>query len=139
MIILACLSVDSLAPNTASIIQNAIGAHGAAAFDLNAACTGFLYGLHIGSNLIRTGAQKKVLVIGGELISYFMNWTSRDVAVLFGDAAGAAVIETSDEATGLLAARIGCDADAKEAITVTQMGSMYDRYSRRLSLPGLAI
>ncbi|HBJ89944.1 MAG TPA: 3-oxoacyl-ACP synthase, partial [Gammaproteobacteria bacterium] len=93
LILLGSLTNDSLCPNTASLIADALGARNAAALDINSACTGFLYGLHIGTNLIRTGAHKKVLVIGGEFISHYMNWSRRDVAVLFGDACGAVVLE----------------------------------------------
>jgi len=129
LILLGSLTNDSLCPNTASIVADALGAKNAAAIDVNSACTGFLYGLHIGSNLIRTGAHKKVLVIGGEFISHYMNWSRRDVAVLFGDACGAVVIEQSDKEVGLLSARIGCEADAKYAIQITNLGSAYSRLS----------
>ncbi len=109
LILLGSLTNDSLCPNTASLIADALGARNAAAIDINSACTGFLYGLHIGTNLIRTGAHQKILVIGGEFISHYMNWSNRDVAVLFGDACGAAVIEATDQKVGLLAAKIGCE------------------------------
>lgn len=129
LILLGSLTNDSFCPNTASLVQDAIGARNAAAIDINSACTGFLYGLHIGTNLIRTGAHKKVLVIGGEFISHYMNWSRRDVAVLFGDACGAVVIEATEKPVGLLAARIGCEADAKYAIQITNLGSAYSRLS----------
>lgn len=129
LILLGSLTNDSLCPNTASLVQDAIGARNAASIDINSACTGFLYGLHIGTNLIRTGAHKKVLVIGGEFISHYMNWARRDVAVLFGDACGAVVIEATDKEVGLLAAKIGCEADAKYAIQITNLGSAYSRLS----------
>ena len=129
LILLGSLTNDSLCPNTASIVQDAIGARNAASIDINSACTGFLYGLHIGTNLIRTGAHKKILVIGGEFISHYMNWAQRDVAVLFGDACGAVVIEATDQEVGLLAAKIGCEADAKYAIQITNLGSAYSRLS----------
>lgn len=129
LILLGSLTNDSLCPNTASIVQDAIGARNAASIDINSACTGFLYGLHIGTNLIRTGAHKKVLVIGGEFISHYMDWSRRDVAVLFGDACGAVVLEASDKEVGLLAAKIGCEADAKYAIQITNLGSAYSRLS----------
>ena len=129
LILLGSLTNDSLCPNTASLVQDAIGARNSAAIDINSACTGFLYGLHIGTNLIRTGAHKKVLVIGGEFISHYMNWSRRDVAVLFGDACGAVVIEATDKPVGLIAARIGCEADAKYAIQITNLGSAYSRLS----------
>lgn len=129
LILLGSLTNDSLCPNTASIVQDAIGARNAASIDINSACTGFLYGLHIGTNLIRTGAHKKVLVIGGDFISHYMNWARRDVAVLFGDACGAVVLEASDKEVGLLASKIGCEADAKYAIQITNLGSAYSRHS----------
>jgi len=127
LILLGSLTNDSLCPNTASIVADAIGATNAAAIDINSACTGFLYGLHIGTNLIKAGAHKKVLVIGGEFISHYMNWGRRDVAVLFGDACGAVTIEACDEPVGLIAAKIGCEADAKYAIQITNLGSAYSR------------
>lgn len=129
LILLGSLTNDSLCPNTASIVQDAIGARNAASIDINSACTGFLYGLHIGTNLIRAGAHKKVLVIGGEFISHYMDWSNRDIAVLFGDACGAAIIEASDEEVGLLASSIGCEAEAKYAIQITNLGSAYSRLS----------
>ena len=129
LILLGSLTMDTLCPNTASLVQDAIGARHAAALDINSACTGFLYGLHIGTNLIRTGAHKKVLVIGGEFISHYMNWSRRDVAVLFGDACGAVVLEATDQPVGLISAKIGCEADAKYAIQITNLGSAYSRLS----------
>ena len=129
LILLGSLTNDSLCPNTASLVQDAIGATNAASLDINSACTGFLYGLHIGTNLIKTGAHKKVLVLGGEFISHYMNWTNRDVAVLFGDACGAVVIEQTNQEVGLLAAKIGCEADAKYAIQITNLGSAYSRFT----------
>lgn len=129
LILLGSLTMDSLCPNTASLVQDAIGARKAASIDINSACTGFLYGLHIGTNLVRTGAHKKVLVLGGEFISHYMNWSRRDVAVLFGDACGAVVIEATEEPVGLISARIGCEADAKYAIQITNLGSSYSRLS----------
>ena len=125
LILLGSLTNDSLCPNTASIVQDALGATNAASIDINSACTGFLYGLHIGTNLIRTGAHKKVLVLGGEFISHYMNWSRRDVAVLFGDACGAVVIEATEKEVGLLHSKIGCEADAKYAIQITNLGSAY--------------
>lgn len=129
LILLGSLTNDSYCPNTASLIADELGAVNAAAIDVNSACTGFLYGLHIGTNLIRTGAHSKVLVIGGEFISHYMNWSRRDVAVLFGDACGAVVIERAEQEVGLLAAKIGCEADAKYAIQITNLGSAYSRLS----------
>ena len=136
LILLASLTNDSLCPNTASLVADALGARQAAAVDLNTACTGFLYGLHFGSNLIRTGAHRKVLVIGGEFLTHYMNWSRRDVAVLFGDACGAVVLEASTEPTGLLFASVGCESEAKHAIQITNLGSAYDRLDRDFLFTG---
>jgi 3-oxoacyl-[acyl-carrier-protein] synthase-3 len=127
LILLGSLTNDSYCPNTASLIQDALGATNAASIDINSACTGFLYSLHIGTNLVRTGAHNKVLVIGGEFISHYMDWSRREVAVLFGDACGAAVIEASDDEVGLLAAKIGCEAEANHAIEITNIGSAFSK------------
>ena len=127
LILLGSLTSDSHCPNTASIIADQLGARNAAAIDINSACTGFLYGLHLGTNLIRTGAHKKILVIGGEFITHYMNWTQREVAVLFGDACGAVVLEASESETGMIAAKIGCESEAKYAIQITNVGSGYSR------------
>lgn len=129
LILLGSLTMDSLCPNTASLIQNAIGASNAASIDLNSACTGFLYGLHIGTSLIKSGAHRKVLVIGGEFISHYMNWMRRDVAVLFGDACGAVVLEASETESGLIASRIGCEMNTSSAIQISNLGSAYSRLS----------
>ena len=129
LILLGCLSTDSLCPNTASLIADALPARRAAAVDINTACTGFLYCLHFASNLIRTGAHRKVLVIGGEFLTHYLDWSRRDVAVLFGDACGAVVLEASDDESGLLTANIGCDSAAHGTIQITNAGSAYKRFS----------
>lgn len=129
LILLGSLTMDSLCPNTASIIQNAIGAKNAASIDINSACTGFLYGLHIASSLIQTGAHHKVLVLGGEFISHYMDWAKRDIAVLFGDACGAVVLEASPNRVGLVASRIGCEMNTGSAIQISNLGSAYSRLS----------
>ena len=127
LILLGSLTSDSQCPNTASIVADQLGARNAAAIDINSACTGFLYGLHLGTNLIKTGAHQKILVIGGEFITHYMNWSQREVAVLFGDACGAVVLEASESETGMIASRIGCESDAKYAIQITNVGSGYSR------------
>jgi 3-oxoacyl-[acyl-carrier-protein] synthase-3 len=129
LILLGALTNDSYCPNTASLVQDALGATNAASIDINSACTGFLYGLHIGTNLIKAGAHKKVLVIGGEFISHYMDWSRREVAVLFGDACGAVVLEATEEPVGLIASKIGCDAEANHAIEITNLGSAFSKNS----------
>ena len=127
LVMLASLTNDSYCPNTASIIQDALGARKAAAIDINTACTGFLYGLHLCRGLIATGQHRKILLIGGEFITHYLNWSQRNSAILFGDACGAAIIEPSEKPVGLLASRVGCEADAKSAIQITNFGSAYER------------
>jgi 3-oxoacyl-[acyl-carrier-protein] synthase-3 len=118
----------------ASGIQLRIGAQGAAAYDINTACTSFLYGLSTATALIRTGVVRNALVIGAELISPFMDWSDRDVAVLFGDGAAAVVIEASTREEGLLAEKLGCYGDAREILRVHGMGG---RYANRGTLYGI--
>jgi len=92
---------------------------------VNTACTSFLYALSTASALIRTGVVRRALVIGAELISPFMDWSDRDVAVLFGDGAAAVVLEATPREEGLLAEQLGCYADARETLRVQGMGGTY--------------
>jgi len=134
LIVFGSCSYDDQVPNMASGIQARIGAQGAAAYDINTACTSFLYGLSTATALIRTGVVRNALVIGAELISPFMDWSDRDVAVLFGDGAAAVVIEASERPEGLLAEKLGCYGDAREILRVHGMGG---RYANRGMLYGI--
>jgi 3-oxoacyl-[acyl-carrier-protein] synthase-3 len=125
LIVFGSCSYDDQVPNMASGIQLRIGAQAAAAFDINTACTSFLYGLSTASALIRTGVVRNALVIGAELISPFMDWSDRDVAVLFGDGAAAVVLEATDAEEGLLTEKLGCYADSRETLRVQGMGGRY--------------
>jgi 3-oxoacyl-[acyl-carrier-protein] synthase III len=125
LIVFGSCSYDDQVPNMASGIQARIGALGAAAYDINTACTSFLYGLSTATALIRTGVVRNALVIGAELISPFMDWSDRDVAVLFGDGAAAVVLETSGREEGLLAEKLGCYGEAREILRVHGMGGAY--------------
>ncbi len=93
LIIVASLSPDMLFPSTASLISGAIGAEGTAAFDLSAACTGFIYALSVANSFIVSGQADRVLVIGAEVVSKMIDWSDRATAVLFGDGAGAVLLE----------------------------------------------
>jgi 3-oxoacyl-[acyl-carrier-protein] synthase-3 len=106
MIIAATVSGDMQMPSTASFIQNKLGAINAAAFDLNAACSGFLYGLSVADSFIRTGSFKKILLVGTEVLSKFTDWDDRATCVLFGDAAGAVVIEPTKEKRGIMSVHV---------------------------------
>ena len=106
LIILGTVTPDFPFPATACIIQHEIGAHNAAAFDLSAACSGFLYGLSIADNYIRGGLKKKALVIGAEVLSRIVDWSDRNTCILFGDGSGAAVLEASEGDSGILSTHI---------------------------------
>ena len=125
LIVFGTCSHDDQVPNMASGIQRRIGAQPAAAYDINTACTSFLYGLSTATALIRTGVVRNALVIGAELISPFMDWADRDVAVLFGDGAAAVVLEASERAEGVLAQKLGCYGEAREILRVQGMGGRY--------------
>ena len=125
LIVLGTCSGDEQVPNTASAIQLLLGASNAAAMDINTACTSFLYGLSSATALIRTGVVRNALVIGVEGITPYMDWSNRNVAVLFGDGAAAVVIQPSEERLGIIAEKLGCYADARATLRVRGMGTIY--------------
>jgi 3-oxoacyl-[acyl-carrier-protein] synthase III len=125
LVVFGTCSHEDQVPNQASGIQMRIGARSAAAFDINTACTSFLYGLSAANALIRSGVVRNALVIGAELISPFMDWADRDVAVLFGDGAAAVVLEATEREEGVLAEKLGCYGDARETLRVQGMGGRY--------------
>lgn len=125
LIVLGTCSADETVPNTASGVQFLLGAHNAAAMDVNTACTSFLYGLSSATAMVRTGVVRNALVIGVEVISPYMDWSNRNVAVLFGDGAAAVVLEASDEPSGVIAEKLGCAADARHTLRVRGMGTIY--------------
>ena len=125
LIVYGSCSNDEQVPNSASGVQLALGARGVAAMDVNTACTSFLYGLSTASAMIRTGAIRRAVVIGVELISPYMDWDNRNVAVLFGDGAAAVVLEATDTPVGLLGEQLGCLADQRHVLRVRGMGCVY--------------
>jgi len=125
LIVFGTCSHDDQVPNMASGVQARIGAHGCAAMDVNTACTSFLYGLSCATAMLRTGIVRNALVIGAELISPFMDWNDRNVAVLFGDGAAAVVLERSEREAGVLAEQLGCYGEAREILRVDGMGGRY--------------
>lgn len=106
LIVLGTVTPDFPFPATSCIVQQEIGAINAAVFDISAACSGFIYGLSIADKYIRTGAAKKVLVIGAEVLSRIVDWTDRNTCILFGDGAGAAVVEAVESDEGILSTHI---------------------------------
>jgi 3-oxoacyl-[acyl-carrier-protein] synthase-3 len=125
LIVYGSCSNDEQVPNCASGVQFALGANRAAAMDVNTACTSFLYGMSTATAMIQTGVVKNAVVIGVELISQFMDWSNRNVAVLFGDGAAAVVLEASDTPGGVLGTVLGCDAEARQTLRVRGMGTSY--------------
>ena len=113
LIICSTASPEYIFPATACLIQDKLGASNAGAFDLLAACTGFIYGLNMGAQAIRTGSAKTVLVVGAETLSRFVNWQDRNTCILFGDGAGAMVLGKSEGENGILSTMIGADGTGK--------------------------
>jgi 3-oxoacyl-[acyl-carrier-protein] synthase III len=108
LIVVATSTPDMVFPSTACIVQNKLGIHGCAAFDVQAVCSGFIYALTVADSMIRTGAAHKALVIGAEVFSGILDFRDRSTCVLFGDGAGAVVLEASDT-PGILASELHAD------------------------------
>jgi 3-oxoacyl-[acyl-carrier-protein] synthase III len=125
LIIYGGVSNDELVPNSASGVQVALGATRAASIDLNTACTSFCYGLTTATAMIRTGVVRNAIVIGVELISRYMDWSNRNVAVLFGDGAAAVVLQASEHEEGVLGSVLGCDAEGRQTLRVRGFGCTY--------------
>ena len=118
LIIVATVTADMLTPSTACLVQNLIGADKAVCFDINAACSGFMYALTIANQFIKSGTYKNALVIGAECLSKVTEFKDRDTCVLFGDGAGAAVLTATKEATGILATHLGADGANGNVLTI---------------------
>jgi len=123
LLIVATVTGDMPFPSTACILQDKLGAKNAAAFDINAACSGFLYGIYIADSLIRTGMHKKVLVIGTEVLSKITDWQDRTTCVLFGDGAGAVILEPTDKNRGIISMSINSDGSMWELLHLPAGGS----------------
>ncbi len=123
MVTVSTISADHFFPSTASIVQDALGASKAGAMDLNAACSGFMYGLSTANAFIRTGQAKTCLVCAGELISNRVDWSNRDTGVLFGDGAGAVVVTAHEGEEGILSSYLRSDGSGKEMLWLPVGGS----------------
>ncbi len=123
LVICATTTPDTLLPATACVVQARIGAVNAGAFDLSSACTGFLQGLIVGTQFIRAGTCDRVLVTAGETLSRFLNWSDRDTCVLFGDGAGAVVLEVTEQPGGILGTAFGCKGDVDHILAIEGGGS----------------
>jgi 3-oxoacyl-[acyl-carrier-protein] synthase-3 len=117
LIIFATSTPDKVFPSCACILQARLGIHGCPAFDIQAVCSGFVYALSVADQFIKTGASKKALVIGAEVFSRIINWQDRGTCVLFGDGAGAVIVEASEE-TGILSTHIHADGQYEDLLHV---------------------
>lgn len=122
LILVATATPDSPVPATASIVQNALGAENAGAMDLNAGCSGFLYGLHIADAMVRSGAAQRVLLIGAETLTRVTDYTDRSSCILFGDGAGACVIAREGRMQ-VVYSDIGSDGSQADLISIASGGS----------------
>lgn len=122
-IIVATCTSDRQIPSSAAYVQTKIGASHAAATDINAGCSGFVYGLSMAHGLIATGTANRVLLIGSERISAYLNLSERSTAVLFGDGAGAVVVEASDDESGIKSMALGADGEGAPHLTTTGLGT----------------
>jgi 3-oxoacyl-[acyl-carrier-protein] synthase III len=116
LIILGTTTPDRIYPSTACLLQARLGNHGAPAFDVQAVCSGFVYALSIANQFIRAGSAKKALVVGAEVYSRILNWNDRNTCVLFGDGAGAVVLEASDQ-PGILSTHLHADGSYHDLLT----------------------
>jgi 3-oxoacyl-[acyl-carrier-protein] synthase-3 len=123
LIIVATITPDMPFPATACLVQQKIGAYHAAAFDIEAACSGFIYGLEIGQQFIMSRTYDAVLVVGAEKLSSIVDWTDRNTCVLFGDGAGAAILQNRPSSHGLLTAIMGADGRKAELLSMPAGGS----------------
>ncbi|ALG68770.1 beta-ketoacyl-ACP synthase III [Beggiatoa leptomitoformis] len=117
LIILGTTTPDCIYPSTACLLQARLGNHTAAAFDVQAVCSGFIYALSIADKFIKSGSAKRVLVVGAETYSRILNWQDRNTCVLFGDGAGAVVLEASEQA-GILSTHLHADGSYKDYLHV---------------------
>ena len=117
LIIVATTTPDVIFPSTACLLQQRLGIHGCPAFDIQAVCTGFIYALSIVDQFIRNGTAKCALVVGAETLTRILDWDDRSTCVLFGDGAGAVILEASDK-PGILSSHIHADGDYQELLKV---------------------
>lgn len=117
LIVVATTTPDRIFPSTACLLQSRLDIHGCAAFDIQAVCTGFVYALGVAEKFVKTGSAKTALVVGAETISRILNWEDRTTCVLFGDGAGAVILEANEE-TGILSTHLHADGDYEALLRV---------------------
>jgi 3-oxoacyl-[acyl-carrier-protein] synthase-3 len=117
LIIVATTTPDRIFPSAACLLQDKLNLHGSAAFDVQAVCSGFVYALGIADKFIRSGSHQCVLVVGAETLSHIIDWKDRSTCILFGDGAGAVIVEASDT-QGIISSHLHADGQYKELLTV---------------------
>jgi 3-oxoacyl-[acyl-carrier-protein] synthase-3 len=133
LIIVATVTPDYAFPATACLVQDALGAKAAAAFDLSAGCTGFVYGMALAADLVAAGRHRFALVIGAETLSRITDYTDRGTCILFGDGAGAVVLEASDTPGGVLSSHLGADGSGGELLILPGGGSVHPATSETVT------
>ena len=123
LVVVATVTPDYPCPSAACLVQKNLGAKNAAAFDLQAGCSGFVYSMIVTAQMLKSGFYKKVLIVGAEMVSRILNWEDRNTCVLFGDGAGAAVLGEVEEGYGILGVDMGADGSGGENLMVPAGGS----------------
>jgi 3-oxoacyl-[acyl-carrier-protein] synthase-3 len=132
LIIVSTSSPEHIFPSTASLVQNRIGAIDAGAFDLSAACTGFIYALNMATQNIKAGGIKTAVVIGAETLSRFVDWSDRTTCILFGDGAGAFVLQASEEEGGVISSVLRSDGSGSDLLSIPAGGSAHPASSQTI-------
>ncbi len=133
LIIAATSTPDTIFPSTACWIQKGLGADHIPAFDISAGCTGFLYGMILAEGLILSGALKRILLVGGELLTKVTNWKDRSTCVLFGDGAGAVILEESDDDSGMLSSYWKADGNLGDLLSIPGGGTRIPASNQTIS------
>jgi 3-oxoacyl-[acyl-carrier-protein] synthase-3 len=139
LVMVATCTPDRIIPATAAFVQEKMGLPNAACLDVNAACSGFVYGLHLSNSLIATGLHERILLIGSEKLSMLLDIEDRSTAVLFGDGAGAVVLEATDGDDGVLSSNLGTDGTLSRILTAPGFGTEENvpaHLDRRLYMEG---
>ncbi len=145
LIVMATVTPEITCPSNACHLQTRLGAHDAAAFDLNAACSGFVYASVVASSMIAAGVKQRALVVGAEQLHWVIDYWDRNTCILFGDGAGAAVYEASTDGDGMLGADLGADGPAGSTMVFESLGTRRplleprDASSSRLHFEGQAV
>lgn len=132
-IIVTTLSPDMFTPSASCMVQEKLGISGCPCMDLNAACTGFIYGLSVATSFIQSGMYERILVVGAESMSKLVDWKDRSTCVLFGDGAGAAVVCASDEDYGVQKTFLGADGASGRCLTILNQDQSEEEMAKRIS------